>query len=214
MKLLAPVGTTSFSYGGVEAFVDADGTVDVDGEAVEALQSLGFTTAVTIETMTKGDLIERIMAFGRAKVEAMSIEDLRTQYAAVSEFERKAADAAQVNPDAVTAEQIDGMNRSELFAYLRQKGIAAGAVGNEALKTIAKDALIDEAQAAEAAEAARLANEQAEKDKAEAAAKAALNAAAKATADAAKAAADAKTKADEDAAKAKSAPAAPASPAA
>lgn len=200
MKLLAPVGTASFSYGGVEAFVDADGTVEVDGDAVEALQSLGFTTAVTIDTMTKTDLVERIMAYGRAKVEAMSIEDLRTQYAAVSELERKAADAAQVDPNAVTAEQIDGMNRSELFAYLRQKGIAAGAVSNDMLKSIAKNALIEEAKAAEAAEAARLADEKAAKDKA----------------DAAKAAADAKAKADADAAKGtQAAPApAPAAPAA
>jgi len=190
MKLRAPDGTVSFSHDGVETFVDADGTIEVDAALADTLQSLGFIRSVDISDMGRDEVVSRLMDRARAKLDSMSDDDLRTALTNVMAAEQKQDDAKEVDPAAVTAEAIAAMSRSELFAYLRQKGVAAGAVSNDMLRDIAKKTLAAEQ------DAKRAADEAAAKAKAEADAKAKAEADAKAKAEAAAAA---KVKADADA---------------
>ena len=142
MKLRAPEGTASFSYAGEESFVAADGTVEVEGEASDALLCHGFEPVRDLAQMSRDDLIERILARSRIELAALATEKLRGQFSASIEADRDAEDKFfLVDASPVSADRIASMTRRQLFAFLREKGIAAGAVGNEALRAIALQTL-------------------------------------------------------------------------
>jgi hypothetical protein len=116
------------------------------GKEIEAADAAEVSSSIAIEDMTREQLIETIIADGRAKLAAPSIEALRDMARVVRRETDAGGDGDQIpanfNPEAVTAEDIDTMPRAELFALLKQRGVKTdGRMSNDDLRGLAHDAI-------------------------------------------------------------------------
>lgn len=140
MKMRAPEGTLSISIGGEERYVDEAGLIEVDDNLADTLKSHGFAPYVSASDMSSTELISRLVDRERQKIQAMSHDDLIAAYDGAEKAKEAEIDQT-VKTDGITSDDIDMMGRSELFSFLRQKGIAVGAASNEVLRKAALEAI-------------------------------------------------------------------------
>lgn len=170
MRFRAPPGTGSFSIAGVETKVPDSGCVEMHESMREAMISIGFEIDRATTDFNKEQLIDKIIATGRARLATMSIEDLRQRWDMIVREGASAPSDSVLNvPSAATAaaplgqdtgavagdqtsgadtgamtDTFDGMKRSELFAWLREHGVFAGQKKDEELRKICRETLAAE----------------------------------------------------------------------
>ncbi|WP_457105924.1 hypothetical protein [Methylobacterium sp. P5_C11] len=151
IKMRAPEGLTGFSHHGHAIAVDADGAVHVDPRHRLDLEAHGFTpwdapAAAASVAVALGPLDAdraRLVALFTETVAAMPDEDVARMIAEADQRRRlEQEDAERIDPAKVTAADIDGMKRHELFAFLRKRGIrVVPPIDNDTLRAKARDAL-------------------------------------------------------------------------
>lgn len=141
IKLRAPEGA-SISLAGRAVDINNDGSVHVMESDAETLRGHGFTdwadhpTGGDVETMSREQLVEAIVAKTREGMADASTEDLR---AALRKAPRMASETAEhVTAADPEEKRISGLNRTALFAYLKENGVSAPPpISNEELIAIA-----------------------------------------------------------------------------
>jgi hypothetical protein len=151
MKLRAPNGFSAMSHGGVDIKPDREGYVEVSPEVAKVLESHGFrpdNVVINTAGLSRPELVKHIQDWHQTKLDAMTTEELSKLLDSVQapaiEAARQEEPAASEPPPAgfdpatVSDEEIDALNRPELFAYLKLKGVvAAPPITNEKLREIA-----------------------------------------------------------------------------
>ena len=140
-KLRAPEGFGALSIEGRSIEVANDGSLHADHRDIATLRAHGFTdwhdhpgAGGDIETMTKPQLIEAMIAKGRGELEKMDAERLREGLRGgplEEEHEPSAADLAEAHAKLksgapITEERVATMTRPELFAFLRSRNVGIG----------------------------------------------------------------------------------------
>ena len=139
-KMRAPAGFGGLKIAGRDIEVSDDGSHEAHQLDVATLRSHGFQdwhdqpgASGDVETMTKEQLVE--MAVNRTRDEAgkLDIEELRRHMMRAT-GKTPAPPAAEPKSEA----EVSGMSRKDLFAYLKENGVAIGtATGDENLRTAA-----------------------------------------------------------------------------
>jgi hypothetical protein len=135
MKLRAPFSVKSISHGGENINVASDGSVEVSKEAAAVLVgSHGFThwdaPSLDATTASREQLIEKAIEMTRLQLSEAPTEQIRES---VLHFDDERKEDA---PEG----SIDAMTRAELFAYLRERGVAASpSMPNATLRDIARE---------------------------------------------------------------------------
>lgn len=148
MKLRAPKNMgTSLSHAGETIEIASDGSVDVSKDTAAVLVgSHGFThwdaPSFDATTATREQLIEKMIENTRIQLAEASTDQIRD---GVLRFDDRQALNAP-------AGSIEAMSRAELFAYLRERGVAASpSMPNATLRDIARETEAEEAAAKAAA---------------------------------------------------------------
>ena len=151
IKMRAPEGLTGFSHQGYAIEIGEDGAVLTDPRHRLDLEAHGFTpwdapAPVASVAVTLGPLNAdraRLIALFTETVAAMPDEDVARMIADADQRRRlEQEDAERIDPAKVTAADIDGMKRHELFAFLRKRGVrVVPPVDNDTLRARARDAL-------------------------------------------------------------------------
>lgn len=141
-KLRAPESFAGLTIEGRGVDIAKDGSYHADHRDIATLRAHGFTdwhdhpgAGGDIATMTKSQLIEAMIAKGRAELEKMDVERLREglRDAPLAEDDHEpsaadlaAADAKLKESAPVTEDQVATMTRPELFAFLKARNVAIG----------------------------------------------------------------------------------------
>ena len=154
VKLRAPDGMSAINHGGIEYVVDDTGALIVPHEGIAAeLAPHGLRPwndggdSVKVEAMTRSQLLAEVVKRTLLTVEKMPTEDIRERLLTTNPEDVKLpveheASGVKVDPASVTAESIDALNRPELFAFLKAKGVAvAPPITNDQLRAYAREAL-------------------------------------------------------------------------
>jgi hypothetical protein len=157
MKLRAPEGCSSVSHCGRVLQVEADGSINVEDDAVAvSLVAHGFSRwpaarARDVEVMTRGELIAQVMDMTLQSLKATETEAIRAQLvkaqSATPNLRSDGTPNADVAPDAGKRGEsdIESLNRPALFALLRKKKVRVVLpVTNEELRVAARLALQSE----------------------------------------------------------------------
>lgn len=150
IKLRAPNLDTSMSIDGRPVAVSYDGSVLVTAkDAVTLKQSHGFVDwdgapeeGADLDKLSHAQLIGLAMAKAREQIEALDPELVREKLKAELDAKNAAPDdeslAAVSLAGDLSEPAIVAMNRIELFAYLKAKGVSAPPpIGNSRLREIA-----------------------------------------------------------------------------
>lgn len=160
MKMKAPDGMSSISLGGMSLVIADDRSVEVPDGAQDQLRSHGFrpwhevASKKDIAAMSHAEMVVLVLGRTKETLEQMSEDDLRARLLATSPKtvilpDEAEAAGVRVDPTTVSEEDIDGMNRIELFAFLKAKGVAVTPpIKNEELRQYARMAVADEKKAA------------------------------------------------------------------
>lgn len=137
-KLRAPEGVTSINHGGITLKVGPDGSLDGPHDA---LAPHGFTLWDApnrdFDGLSRAEIV--------AHLQTLSTPDLASLLAEASAKTRKNAEKEADVSGNPTPEQIDAMSRNDMFAYLKQRGVAVSLpVTNEELREIARKTAADQ----------------------------------------------------------------------
>ena len=147
IRLKAPENHTALTHGGVPITTGDDGTVLVPRELVDTLRSHGFSD--WIPEPPGRDLFAELTARFQSRLKMMSVEDLHRELGGQDSDDASAPVGAPppgFEPAKVRDEDIDGLKREPLFAYLKHKGVQAiPPITNDKLREIAHRAARGEA---------------------------------------------------------------------
>ena len=151
MKLRVPEGCRAASHAGQAIEIADDGSVEVEDGARNVLISHGFIPwedghkTPDLAAMTHEQLVTQAMNMTMETINTFSDEDIRTRLAVAE---------ASMPPDAredggasiaiadIGIEDVSVLNRRELFAFLRAKGVSVSLpVTNEELRAAARHSL-------------------------------------------------------------------------
>ena len=139
VKLRVPDGCRAITIDGVAVPIAADGSLETDGATAAALEAHGAEPwrdepqAAEIATMPRDALVELFMARTRA---ALNAQDTDTIRASLSDGDEEPASPS------VTRDDIAGMNRAAVTAFLRDRRCEAPSSASLAeLRQRAVDAL-------------------------------------------------------------------------
>ncbi|MGH6823742.1 MAG: hypothetical protein ACREC4_09695 [Methylocella sp.] len=143
VKMRAPDGISSIVHNGVEVQIADDRSVEVDDVSAGVFKVHGFRpwndgqSALRIDAVPHSQMVLPVLERIRRTVEVLPTEELRTGLAT--------APATVIPPeDTETGGQeqdISGLNRPALFAFLRAKGVSVSLpVTNEELRAAARRA--------------------------------------------------------------------------
>lgn len=145
VKLRAPDGISSIVHDGVEVPIEEDRSVEVDDPSAEVFKVHGFRpwndgkSAASIDAMTHSRKVLHLLERTRRNLEALPAEELRASLPAMA--------PSTVIPSDDTAtggeheQDISGLNRRALFAFLRAKGVSVSLpITNEELRAAARRA--------------------------------------------------------------------------
>ena len=143
VKLRAPDGISSIVHGGVEVPFGDDRSVEVDDLSAEVFKVHGFRPwndgAAPIDAMTHSRKVWHLLERARRNLEALPAEELRASLPAM-------APSTVIPPDDTETggeheQDISGLNRPALFAFLRAKGVSVSLpITNEELRAAARRA--------------------------------------------------------------------------
>ena len=144
-KLRAPEGFGALSIEGRGVEVAGDGSLHADHRDIATLRAHGFTdwhdypgAGGDIETMTKPQLVNAVLALTRVEAEKRSEDDLRSALRQASggpaepddlppsEADLAEADAKLKASAPVTEERVSTMTRPEMFAFLKARNVGIG----------------------------------------------------------------------------------------
>ena len=150
IKMRAPENMSGFTHQGFPVEIAEDGSAHIDRRHRLDLEAHGFRlwdapqgTAAADERRPLDERRARLVALFTETVAGMSDEEVGRMLADADERQRiEQEDAERVDPDAVTADDIDQMKRHELFAFLRKRNVrVVPPVDNDTLRTRARGAL-------------------------------------------------------------------------
>ena len=146
VKLRAPDGISSIVHDGVEVPIGDDRSVEVDDRSAEVFYVHGFRPwnggkdALPIDAVPQSHMVLHLLERPRRALDALPAEGLRASLPATA--------PGTVNPPPQTEtggeqeQDISGLNRRALFAFLRAKGVSVSLpVTNEELRAVARRAL-------------------------------------------------------------------------
>jgi hypothetical protein len=146
VKLRAPDGISSIVNDGVEVPIGGDRSVEVDDLTAEVFKVHGFRpwngdkNTVTIDAVPHSHVELGLLQRPRRPLDALRAKGLQASLPATA--------PGTVNPPAQTEtggeqeQDISGLNRRALFAFLRAKGVSVSLpVTNEELRAVARRAL-------------------------------------------------------------------------
>src|SRR5215469_3907815 len=133
-KLKAPSGTSSASYAGIPFEPGMDGSFEVPEDVARVLiESHGFTPWAAaaepkdVRSMSHSELVLHVLDMTRKTLEALPTEELRQRLLAVSPgtviMPDETAKGLGINPDTVLPSDLEKMTRTELFAFLKARGL-------------------------------------------------------------------------------------------
>jgi hypothetical protein len=145
VKLRAPDGISSIVHDGVEVTIGDDRSVEVDDDSAEVFMVHGFRpwnggkNAVLIDAAPHSHRVLHLLERPRRTLDAVPAEGLRASLPAT------APNTANPPGDTETGgeheQDISGLNRRALFAYLRARGVSVSLpVTNEELRAAARRA--------------------------------------------------------------------------
>ena len=144
-KLRAPESFGGLSLEGRAVEIAKDGSLHADHRDIATLRAHGFTdwhdhpgAGGDIETMTKPQLVDAVLALTRVEAEKRSEDDLRSALRQArgepaepddlppSEADLAAADAKLKASAPITEERVPMMTRPEMFAFLESRKVGIG----------------------------------------------------------------------------------------
>lgn len=145
VKLRAPDNISSIVHDGVEVPIGDDQCVEVDELSASVFKAHGFrpwndrTSTVPIDAMTHSQMVLHVFESTRRTLEALPSEVLRASLLAAT------PDPVILPNDTETGgeqeQDISVLNRPELFAFLKAKGVSVSLpVTNEELRAAARRA--------------------------------------------------------------------------
>jgi hypothetical protein len=139
VKLRAPDGISSIVHDGVEVPIGDDRSVEVDDLSAEVFQVHGFRpwnggkSAAPIDAAPYSHKVLHLLERPRRTLDVLPAEGLQASLPAT-------APGTVIPPDD-TEQDISGLNRRALFAFLRAKGVSVSLpVTNEELRAAARRA--------------------------------------------------------------------------
>jgi hypothetical protein len=158
IRMIAPAEMAGFTLAGIALDVE-DGHLDVEPHYVDQLRAHGFTVAGgEYLPLDRAALVRVVADAARSAAELWSDDDLRVVARRTADEHRIAFDALLVPkaaPEPVAApepspeqraeqdapdDEFKNLNRAELFAWLKDKGVAVGpATGELTLRKIARE---------------------------------------------------------------------------
>jgi hypothetical protein len=139
VKLRAPDGISSIVHDGVEVSIGDDRSVEVDDLSAEVFQVHGFRLwnggkrAAPIDVVPHSHKVLHLLERPRRTLDVLPAEGLQASLPAT-------APGTVIPPDD-TEQDISGLNRRALFAFLRAKGVSVSLpVTNEELRAAARRA--------------------------------------------------------------------------
>ena len=146
VKLRAPDGISSIVHDGVEVPIGDDRSVEVDDRSAEVFYVHGFrpwnggTDTVPIDAAPLSHMVWHLLERPRHALDALPAEGLLASLPAT------APGTVDPPPETETGgeheQDISGLNRRALFAFLRAKGVSVSLpVTNEELRAAARRAL-------------------------------------------------------------------------
>jgi hypothetical protein len=153
VKMLPAAGITDMFHPEITVVFNKDGSVDIPEKYVEEFRSHGFSiwggngAEIPIEAMTHQQRKVYVIDRTRRTLETISEEELLKWLkdggqGMPSLPDEREAPGVQIDRDNVSAEDIDNMNRVELFAYLKAAGVAVAIpITNDQLRDIAMKTL-------------------------------------------------------------------------
>jgi hypothetical protein len=145
VKLRAPDSISSIVYDGVEVPIGEDRSVEVDGLSAEVFKVHGFRpwndgkSAAPIDATPHSQTVLQVLKGTRRTLELVPADEPQTGLPA-------AAPDTVILPDGTETggeqeQDISGLNRRALFAFLRAKGVSVSLpVTNEELRAAARRA--------------------------------------------------------------------------
>ncbi len=145
VKLRAPDDISSIVRDGGEIAIADDRSVEVDDPSASVFKAHGFRpwndgkSTVPIDAMTHAQMVLHVLERTRRTLEGLPSEELRASLLA-------AAPDTVILPDGTETggeqeQDISGLNRPALFAFLRAKGVSVSLpVTNEELRAAARRA--------------------------------------------------------------------------
>jgi hypothetical protein len=145
VKLRAPDGITSIVHDGVEVPIGDDRSVEVDDHSAEVFKVHGFRpwnggkNAVPIDAVPHSHMLLHLAERLRRPVDDLPAEGLQASVPATVPDSVIPPDDAETGGE--DEQDISGLNRPALFAFLRAKGISVSLpVTNEELRAAARRA--------------------------------------------------------------------------
>jgi hypothetical protein len=145
VKLRAPDGVSSIVHDGVEVPIGDDRSVEVDDLSANVFKVHGFRSwndgksTVPIDAMTHSQMVLHFLERTRRTLEALPSEELRASLLAATPGTVILPDDAETGGE--QEQDISGLNRPALFAFLRAKGVSVSLpVTNEELRAAARRA--------------------------------------------------------------------------
>lgn len=151
MKLRVPKGCGAVSHRGQQLEIAADGSIKVDDGDWVIFSTHGFRpwtepppASADFAAMTRDELVMQAMNTTLKTLKGIGTEDIRARLLAVEDavlpFETENAPTSKAASD-VDVETISTLNRHELFAFLRAKGVSVSLpITNEELRAMARRA--------------------------------------------------------------------------
>lgn len=146
VKLRAPDGISSIVHDGVEVEIGDDRSVEVDDLSAEVFKVHGLRPwnggkkAVPIDAVPHSHMVLHLLERPRRTLDVHPAEGLRASLPPTASGTVIPPDDAE--PGGEQEQDISGLNRPALFAFLRAKGVSVSLpVTNEELRAAARRAL-------------------------------------------------------------------------
>jgi hypothetical protein len=145
VKLRAPDGISAIVHDGVEVPIGDDRSVEVDDLSAEVFKVHGFRpwnsgkNAVPIDAVPHSDTVLHLLERPRRSLDVLPAEGLRASLPATARDTMTPPDDTETGGE--HEQDISGLNRRALFAFLRAKGVSVSLpVTNEELRAAARRA--------------------------------------------------------------------------
>lgn len=143
VKLRAPDGISAIVHDGVEVPIGDDRLVEVDDLSAEVFQVHGFRpwnggeNAVPIDAVPHSHMVLHLLERPRRPLDVLPAEDLQASLPTMAPGTVIPPDDTQTGGE--QEQDISGLNRRALFAFLRAKGVSVSLrVTNEELRAAAR----------------------------------------------------------------------------
>jgi hypothetical protein len=146
VKLRAPEGISSIVHDGVEVEIGDDRSVEVDDRSAAVFKVHGFRpwssgkNAVPIDAVPHSHMVLHLLGCRRRTLGVLPAEGLRASLPATAPSTAIPPDDSKTGGE--QEQDISGLNRPALFAFLRAKGVSVSLpVTNEELRAAARRTL-------------------------------------------------------------------------